>query len=250
MIKHTLRFLLLTFCVNFTYADSFAQDTDMICKDYGNVQAIFEPNEHTCAPDYYMPANTDGCVACPVGYTCPGGTFAFDEFRSNGIYYTLPIMTHVQNGCKADLLGYINDVSQMNAVFEPNEHTCAPGYYMPANTDGCVICPANSYCYGGTYTFNEDLTQGIIACADGLSAPNGMWESSQCGRILHIGEHVVYTRTTKKTYPSLHFNIDGVIYYANATTSNVPMNSDTHKRFKIKHDDTIYYVYDDTIKID
>ena len=250
MIKHTARFLLLIFCVNFAYASSFEQDTSIICKNYGNIHAIFEPNEHTCAPGYYMPANTDGCVTCPVGYTCPGGTFTFDEFYSNGIYYTMPIITQVENGCVIDLLAYNNGRSQMGAIFEPNEHTCAPGYYMPANTDGCAICPANSYCHGGTYTFNEDQAQGIIACTDGLYAPTGMWESAQCGRILHIGEHVVYTRTTKKTEPSLHLNIDGVTYYANTSTSDIPMNSGTYKRFKIKHGDTIYSVYDDTINID
>ena len=35
------------------------------------------------------------------------------------------------------------------ALYEINKYDCAVGYYLPANTDGCVECPENSYCVGG-----------------------------------------------------------------------------------------------------
>ena len=135
-----------------------------------------------------------------------------------------------------------------NSIFIINEYDCDPGEYVPANNDGCVVCPANSYCPGGHYVFNETLDQGITACAAGLYAPTGMWESAQCGHILHIGENVLYLRSTKKTPHALHFAVggNGGLFFANATTAGVPMHAGTNRQLKIKFNDVIYSIYDDT----
>ena len=120
------------------------------------------------------------------------------------------------------------------------------------NTDGCVVCPENSYCVGGTYTFNETMTQGIVACASGLYAPVGMWETAQCGRILHIGENVVYLRATKKTSPALHVDVDldGIAdYFGNVTTADVPMHAGNVHSLKVSKDGIVYSIYDDTITV-
>ena len=134
-----------------------------------------------------------------------------------------------------------------NAVFVPNEYDCAAGYYVPANNDGCVPCPADSYCPGGHYVFNETMTQGATACADGLHTPAGMWESDQCGRILHIGENVIYMRSTRKTIPSFNIKVGNDIFYGNMTTADVPMSATATQKLKVKLGDTIYSVYDDSI---
>jgi len=118
------------------------------------------------------------------------------------------------------------------SIYTPNQYTCSPGYYVPANHDGCVICPADSYCPGGTYTFNKTETQGINTCANGLHTPAGMWESDQCGRILHIGEKV-----------------GNDIFYGNMTTADVPMSATATQKLKVKLGDTIYSVYDDTVNV-
>ena len=47
------------------------------------------------------------------------------------------------------------------AVFERNTYTCNAGYYLPANTDGCRVCPNGAVCSGGTFEFNETVPQGI-----------------------------------------------------------------------------------------
>ena len=31
--------------------------------------------------------------------------------------------------------------TQITAIFEANEYTCPQGYYLPANHDGCELCP-------------------------------------------------------------------------------------------------------------
>ena len=94
---------------------------------------------------------------------------------------------------------------------------------------------------------NETVPQGITACVAGLYAPAGMWESAQCGRILHIGENVVYLRSVKKTTPSLNVKIGNDIFYGNMTTTDVSMNADTTHKLKLNYGGLTYSVYDDSI---
>lgn len=212
------------------------------------LQAIITLSQYTCQSGYFLPAYTEGCRACPSGYTCNGGTFTFNETEAQGLTKTENI--HTQNEPN---LCAVNIPHHLRAIFEPNQHTCNPGYYMPANTDGCVICPADSYCSGGTYTFNETTAQGITACATGLYAPTGMWESAQCGRILHIGDEVVYLRTTKKTLHALHIDVDqdGIAdYFGNVTTADVPMHAGTTRKLKLQFNGQVYSIYDDTVNVD
>jgi len=224
---------------------AFAYVTENItggCIEHPNgIQAVFTPNEHNCVPGYYLPANYDGCVPCPQNATCMGGTFQFNERVASGITYTRPITTNVSRGCNVNLSG------PKVARFTANEYDCAAGYYVPANNDGCVSCPADSYCPGGHYVFNETMAQGINPCADGLHTPAGMWESDQCGRILHIGENVIYMRSTRKTIPSFNIKVGNDIFYGNMTTADVPMSATATQKLKVKLGDTIYSVYDDSI---
>ena len=42
--------------------------------------------------------------------------------------------------------------------------TCSAGQYMPANSNNCATCPANSWCPGGTYHTGRSAS-GINACS-------------------------------------------------------------------------------------
>ena len=239
-------FLSVLFYANFAFG-YITENVPGGCLYGGTISAIFELNQHTCAPGYFLPANYDGCVSCPADATCTGGTFTFNERIAQGVVYNQTIAHNISYGCA--------EISPLGAytvaIFTPNVRVCSPGYYMPANTDGCVACPVNSYCPGGTFTFNETLTQGIDTCPTGTVAPSGMWELEQCGRTLHLGTNTLYLRTSKKTSPALSFDFDGdgvADLYANVTTDDTVMNRDSLQKLKIKIGNTIYSVYDDTVE--
>jgi len=55
-------------------------------------------------------------------------------------------------------------------------------------------------------------------CETGLTTIGygaGADEIGDCGRKLHIKDKTIYLRSVKKTYPSLHVEIDGREYYGN-----------------------------------
>jgi len=122
---------------------------------------------HGCASGYFLPANTTGCVACPTGFTCSGGTFDFDADNFQGISFTGVPSTTINNICA------INFPTILRAKYAKNTHSCTAGQYLPAGVDACTQCPANSYCVGGTYSFNENINQGIATCDNGYHSSAG-----------------------------------------------------------------------------
>ncbi len=240
-MKKVFASLLFVLTANATFAA-------FMCDDATNYKAIYDINSYTCNSGDFLPANYDnGCVTCPANATCNGGTFVFNPNSFQGLNIGNSITGATMNNVCAD-----NLQPSWRAIYIPNQHTCAPGYYMPANTDGCVVCPENSYCAGGTYTFNETTAQGIVACASGLFAPTGMWEPEQCGRVLHVDNDVIYLRSTKKTTHAIHFdmNHDGTAdYFANMTTAAVPMHAGSTRKLKVQFGGQTYSVHDDTVTV-
>ena len=167
-------FIFIVFILNafFAYGDGLiSSNTPNGCNFNATNQPLiakFAPNEYTCNAGYYLPADSTSCTSCLTGgYTCAGGTYAFNENTDQGINVSLPITTNVDDGCG-------RTESRLFGRFAPNEYTCNAGYYLPADAIECVQCPANSFCLGGTYTFNETITQGISGqCATGYSSSAG-----------------------------------------------------------------------------
>ena len=143
--------------------------------EYDNMYATFEPIEYNCANGYYLPADSLGCVACPYGATCNGGTYAFNETKPQGVVVSA-LITQNQTGLCSE------QYDSLIANFEPIEYTCSSGYYLPADAIECTICPENSICSGGTYAFNETIDQGIepAHCANGYHTPVGSSSASDC----------------------------------------------------------------------
>ena len=133
------------------------------------------------------------------------------------------------------------------------DYMCNPGTYLPKNTSLCRTCLANNYCVGGTFVFNASVDQGITQCPNGLFAPAGMPNASQCGRILHVGEDTVYLHQNRQTERTLNVDTDddGISdFFGNMTTTPVSMNINTQSQLVLAFDGKTYYVYDDSMAFD
>ena len=221
---------------------------DLMCEDATDYFVVYEINTYTCSSGQYLPANTLGCVSCPVGFTCNGGTFDFNPDYFQGIDFDVKNIsnTQINNICA------INFPTDLFAAHEPNEHTCSAGYYLPANIDFCTICPANNKCIGGTYTFNETTNQGIEPCPS--SAPHAPAGSAVCyPHIMHLSNErpndIIYLKSTATTTPALNIdmNNDGIAdVFANMTTTQTHMTSISEHYLKIMVNGVMYFACDDT----
>ena len=172
---------------------------------YDEIYAVFEPISYTCAANEYLPKQTTGCAACPTGFTCPGGTYAFNETSDQGLIpneytcnsgYFLPAASETCVACPSGwncpggtfgysrtdyqgltksatyMAGNENNVCAANyahgiyAVFSINEYTCQSGYFLPASGTACAVCPAGYSCTGGTFTYSKDKSQGLTRVAE------------------------------------------------------------------------------------
>lgn len=223
---------------------------DIVCDtNIDTYFAIYEINTYDCTSGYYLPANTLGCKSCPSGFNCPGGTFQFNPDIFQGLYFTENITTTVNNVCATNFSPIIT------AIYTPNVHECASGYYMPANTDGCVVCPENNYCPGGTYTFNKTIAQGITICPESTPfAPIGIWDESQCGHKLHIGDDVLYVHKSpaNPTTHRLYVRVNETVYSANTTpiseSPDLKMSANAQRALHVKIDGIEYLVHDDSVR--
>ncbi|MFQ6778339.1 MAG: hypothetical protein ACLRFI_03540, partial [Alphaproteobacteria bacterium] len=59
--------------------------------------------------------------------------------------------------------------NSFQAQYDANKYTVDAGQYLAADAITGTQCPANSWCSGGTYTFNEDDDQGITSCPTGFT---------------------------------------------------------------------------------
>ena len=145
--------------------------------------------------------------------------------------------TEYNTGYKTYWGGYVSCRNNMDI-------DCASGQYLPANIDDCTQCPTNSICSGGTYSFNETVSQGIQSCASGTFAPTG---STVCyPHIFHVGDDIVYIKSVKQTTPSLNIQIGNDIFYINMTTTRTRMSKDSTHYFHVDYGGNHYYVCDDT----
>ena len=223
---------------------------DIVCDaSIYNYVAVYEINTYNCSSGYYLPANTLGCKQCPSGFNCPGGTFQFNPDMFQGLSFTENITTTMNNVCAA------NFPTDINAIYEANKHDCATGFYMPANTDGCVQCPENNYCAGGTYTFNETETQGILPCPENHPyAPVGMWLESQCGRKMYVGGEYLYLHQSPAVPAEhrLYARIETGVYSANATPvsekPDLKMSANAQRALHVKIDGIEYLIHDDSVR--
>ena len=237
-------------------ADDFITDNIINgCGDAYSYRAIFEPITYNCAYGYFLPAGALSCEKCPSEYTCPGGSYTFSTTNTQGIAEGDILVQDAIGGCSSDFN------QSFSALFEPIIYTCSAGFYLPAGNDwiddseGCRPCLNNNYCHGGTYTFSETETQGILPCPETHPyAPVGMWAESQCGRKLYVGGEYLYLHQSPATPNEhrLYVKFEDAVYSANATPvsekSDLKMSVNTQRSLHVKIDGIEYLIHDDSVR--
>ncbi len=232
--------------------------TQDIANDCGNTysySAIFEPITYNCANSYFLPAGAISCEKCPSEYTCPGGEYSFSATNTQGIAEGDILVQDAIGSCSAGFS------QSLTAIFEPIVYTCSAGFYLPAgndwinDTEGCRPCLNDNYCAGGTYTFNETVTQGILPCPETHPyAPVGMWAESQCGRKLYVGGDFLYVHKSPAapTEHRLYVKFGDNVYSANATpiidNPDLKMSANAQRALHVKIDGVEYLIHDDSVK--
>lgn len=153
--------------------------------------AIWEP----CAAGTYKYATDAAQAACK---SCTDGTYSESGARQ----------------CTNCPRGY--STSGDYAGIASCKITCSPGQYISGSGGACLDVGTDYYGAGGTASYGQILARN--KCETGLTTIGygaGADEIGDCGRKLHIKDKTIYLRSVKKTYPSLHVEIDGREYYGN-----------------------------------
>ncbi len=167
----------------------------------------------SCSAGNYLDAANNKCVACPAGFSCPGGAAPRaacpTEFpKSDGnassesdcyyvsgstkVYYKkIPCIqgTYLpanSNSCVQCPKGYNcpgtspNYPSKVPLGSSRISISCEAGKYLSKGAIECnTTCPTNHYCGGGTYDYSDAADQGKIACPNGTSTDGKTGQSSK-----------------------------------------------------------------------
>jgi len=125
---------------------------------------------------------------------------------------------------------------------------CAGGYYLKdANDLECTAVGAGNWAVSGF------VSQGSVStyqsCPVGLTNIGygvGADEEGDCGRILHVGDNIMYLRTDRKTEHTLNVKVGNTIFYGNMAAADVNMSYGVNKSLKVRFNNTTYSVYDDS----
>ena len=97
--------------------DLYTNDIIGGCGDAYYYTAEFEPISYTCLSGQFLPAGAISCLPCPDGYTCSGGTYAFNANQTQGISEGDILVTNAIGSCSPQFN------QSFSAIFEPNTIT-------------------------------------------------------------------------------------------------------------------------------
>ena len=170
-----------------------------------------------------------------ISTTAPTRTgYTFMGWYDNATY-TSGTQYYTAAGASARTWNKVADAT-LYAGWKVNSYTCTAGQYLKAGATACTTCTANSWCGGGTFSFNSGTDQGLNACPSdysysdaGTSSENNCYKNatntgSQIAPALPTGcaaQTVIACHPDKCWYR---------IYKSGTTTSCTPTNcNQTHK---------------------
>ena len=192
-----------------------------------------------CATGTY--SSTTGATACTA---CPAVTSGF-EYASGtgGSGYSDCVEQKQPEFCYGYLTKTATSASTWGTAV--STLTAIGGYEVTGSGENelCVPCGVGRYGPGGT-TACSSCPTGLTTVGYGPGAD----EAGDCGRILHVGDKVLYLRSDKKTTPSLNVKIGNTVFYGNMSTEQMSMSGscEDNPELKVNNGETIYWVHDDS----
>lgn len=167
----------------------------------------------------------DACV--PIG-TCSGATY-----MNSGT-------------CEPCPTGYTANTVNGKTAATDCQMVCPVGSYLATiNATTCTDAGVGHWATGGVVNYGSTSINN--ACATGLTTVgygHGADESSDCGRKLHLGDFILYTKTTKPTLPAINIRVEN-----DTTTHYIGVSSTDHNitPIHVTQGETQYTAFDDSI---
>ena len=227
-------------------ANYYADDGACVDPGVGYYSAAGENERHAC--DNVTPTNSSysGSAAsnncpwsCDTGYEESNG-----ECISTG---TCVGATYMNSGtCEACPTGYDANTTNGKTAATDCQLLCPEGSYLgTVNATTCTDAGAGYWATGGAVNYGSTSVRN--ACASGLTTVgygHGADEASDCGRKLHLGNFILYTKTTKPTIPAINVRVENDV-----TTHYIGVSNTDHTLtpIHVNQGNIQYTAFDDSI---
>ena len=204
-------------------AKYYAVNDACIDPGVGYYSADGENERHACTntkpsnSSYSGSASSNNCPwACDTGYGESNGECIAGGVCIGATYLDGDVCTACPTGYDANTMSGKTSASECQLI-------CPVGTYMAtANGASCTDVGVGYWSPGGVVSYGA--TSNRTACASGLTTVgygHGADALDDCGRKLHINNHIIYAKTTKPTTPALNIQPEnGSVYYIGASDSD------------------------------
>jgi hypothetical protein len=187
----------------------------------GYYSAMGENDRHECnnKPSNSSYTGSSATSNCP--WACDSG---YDE--NNGICEIAMCFgtTYMDSGvCTTCPTGYTANTTDGKTAITDCQINCGAGTYLAtANGTTCTDVGAGYWAAGGVVNYGSTSTR--TACATGLTTVgygHGADELADCGRKLHVGNYVLYSKTVKPTTPAINIQpANDSVYYVGVSDTD------------------------------
>ena len=163
-------------------------------------------------------------------------------FEGTGLDTSCPVNTY------QFITGFEDDFSSKVACAP-----CPDGGQSPAGSTSVEQCTGGTVvCLEGEYKNEDDV---CVDCpVDKPYSLGGATDVRMCFaseiRKLHVGDALIGLLRNQQTTPALHVKIDNVVYYGALTDQETVMSPESNKKLKVRLNNIIYYLYDQTRMLD
>jgi uncharacterized repeat protein (TIGR02543 family) len=202
-----------------------------------------------CAPSHASCELSIVNNVCTYATECDAG---YENIQNNGAYNascSISACTGAtylgNNECIACPPGYDYDTDNGKTAITQCKIHCAGGSHIAiANDISCTDAGAGFWATGGAVNYGS--TSARTQCATGLTTVgygHGADELADCGRKLHIGNYILYAKTTKPTTPAINIQpANDSVYYIGVSAADHTLTP-----VHVTQGNTQYTAFDDSI---